>query len=107
MDGKVCAITGAAGGIGLAVALDLAARGAKLSLADIKSEDLEKAQKQIQESSPGAEVMVSVVDVRKRDQVDAWISKTMEKFGRLDGCVNSAGKDCPATEQPKPQETRC
>lgn len=92
MEGKVYTITGAAGGIGLDVALRLAAKGAELSLADVKVEELRKAEETITESYPGCKVIMEIVDVRKRDQVDAWIAKTMEIFGKIDGCVNSAGK---------------
>lgn len=91
MDGKVYTITGAAGGIGLSVALGLAARGASLSLADVKTEELQKAQENIAERYPGIKVISEIVDIRKRDQVDAWIAKTKETFGKIDGCVNSAG----------------
>lgn len=91
MDGKVYTITGAAGGIGLSVALGLAARGASVSLADVKAEELQKAQETIAARYPGSKVLTQIVDIRKRDQVDAWIALTKERFGRIDGCVNSAG----------------
>lgn len=92
MTGKVYTVTGAAGGIGLATAIMLASRGAAVSLADIKAEGLRDAEQQIAEKCAGSSVMISVVDITKRDQVDGWISRTREKFGRIDGCVNNAGK---------------
>ncbi|CAN8102649.1 unnamed protein product [Discula destructiva] len=91
MKGKVYTITGAAGGIGLSVALGLAAHGAILSLADVKAEELQKAAEAIKGHYPGSEVITEVVDIRKRDQVDAWIANTKAAFGKIDGCVNSAG----------------
>ncbi|KAJ4385513.1 hypothetical protein N0V93_009941 [Gnomoniopsis smithogilvyi] len=91
MEGKVYTVTGAAGGIGLDVALQLAARGASLSLADVKSEELQKAQESIIGNFPGCKAITEVVDVRKRDQVEAWIAKTIKTFDKIDGCVNSAG----------------
>jgi NAD(P)-dependent dehydrogenase (short-subunit alcohol dehydrogenase family) len=36
-------------------------------------------------------VLATTVDVRKDDQVNAWIAKTVEAFGKLDGAVNLAG----------------
>lgn len=92
MAGKVFTLTGAASGIGLATAIMLASRGAAVSLADIKAEGLKEAERQITKSYAGSSVMISVVDITKRNQVDEWISSTKERFGRIDGCVNSAGE---------------
>lgn len=89
--GKVYTVTGAAGGIGLDVAVHLATRGASLSLADVKSEELRKARDLITGNFPDCKVITETVDVRRRDQVDAWVAKTTETFGKIDGCVNSAG----------------
>lgn len=98
MDGKVYTITGAAGGIGLSVALGLAALGASVSLADIKAEELDKAQAAIVQRYPGSKKMrTHIVDIRKRDQVDAWIAATKQAFGKIDGCVNSAGMNSSIT----------
>lgn len=88
--GKVIAITGAASGIGLATAKLLASRGAKISIADVSREGLEKAQKDI-ESEYKTEVFAFPLDVRKYDQVLDWIEQTVKRFGRLDGAANLAG----------------
>ncbi|ETS84596.1 hypothetical protein PFICI_02621 [Pestalotiopsis fici W106-1] len=88
---KVIALTGAASGIGLATAHVLAGRGAKLSLADVQEEALQKAKAEIEQKHPGAEVITSALDVRKYEQVDSWIGATVERFGRLDGAANLAG----------------
>lgn len=103
MSGRVYAITGSAGGIGLAVAIGLVARGAAVALADIKAEELQKAQQTIKEAHPEASLTATVVDITKRVQVDEWILSTKEKFGKINGCVNSAGeKSCikPACSTP-------
>lgn len=94
MSGRAYAITGGAGGIGLAVAIGLASRGAALALADIKAEELQKAQKKIAETHPESSLAIAVVDITKRAQVDEWILSTKETFGRIDGCVNAAGEKC-------------
>lgn len=91
MSGRVYTITGSAGGIGLAVAIGLAARGAAVALADIKTKELEQARQTITEMNPKSQVTATVVDITKRAQVDEWVLSTKEKFGRIDGCVNSAG----------------
>ncbi|KAM5351014.1 hypothetical protein ACJ41O_003737 [Fusarium nematophilum] len=90
LSGKVIAVTGAASGIGLATAKLLASRGAKLSIADVSAEGLEQAQKDIQ-STYKTEVIAFPLDVRKYDQVENWISQTVENFGFLDGAANLAG----------------
>lgn len=95
MEGKVYTITGAAGGIGLDTALRLAAQGASLSLADINTEQLQKALESVTNTYPDCRVITETVDVRSRNQVDVWIAKTLEVFGKIDGCVNSAGKKSP------------
>ena len=92
MEGKVIAITGGASGIGLATAKILASRGAKISIADVSEENLEKARELIKEASPKSEeVLATKADVRNIGEIESWIKKTVEKFGKLDGGANLAG----------------
>lgn len=86
---KVIVITGAASGMGLETAKLLASKGAKVSLADVQEEALNEAVSKIK--SAGGTAMGNVVDVRNRHQVEAWISKTVSEFGKLDGAANLAG----------------
>lgn len=72
---KVIVITGAASGMGLETAKLLASKGAEVSLADVQGKALNEAAAEIQRS--GATVMVTVVDVRNRDQVESWIRSTV------------------------------
>jgi NAD(P)-dependent dehydrogenase (short-subunit alcohol dehydrogenase family) len=88
--GRVIAITGAGSGIALATAHLLASRGARLSLADLQKEALDKAKADI-EAKYGTEVLVFPLDVRNFDQVEAWIKDTVKHFGKLDGAANIAG----------------
>ncbi|KAK8116404.1 uncharacterized protein PG998_004685 [Apiospora kogelbergensis] len=93
LQGKVICITGAAQGIGKATAQYLAARGATLSLADLT---FEKGSAVVSgevgsDGLPGLQSMQMNVDVCDPETVKAWIEATVEKFGRLDGCVNNAG----------------
>jgi NAD(P)-dependent dehydrogenase (short-subunit alcohol dehydrogenase family) len=92
MEGKVIAITGGASGIALATAKILASRGAKISIADISEQNLEKAKESIKEASPKSEeVLTTKADVRNIGEIESWIKKTVEKFGKLDGAANLAG----------------
>jgi len=88
---KVIALTGAASGIGLATAHLLASRGALLSLADLQSEALERAKAAIIAAHPSAQVTTYALDVRDYAAVQAWISSTVQAYGRLDGAANLAG----------------
>jgi NAD(P)-dependent dehydrogenase (short-subunit alcohol dehydrogenase family) len=49
------------------------------------------AVKEINETEVEKVAMGAVVDIRDRSQVESWISKTVEQFGRLDGAANVAG----------------
>lgn len=90
LQGKVIALTGAGSGIGYATSLLLARQGAHLSLADVNPDALAEKVAEIEKVSTG-KVFSTVVDVRKDEQVNSWIAKTVETFGKLDGAVNLAG----------------
>jgi 3-oxoacyl-[acyl-carrier protein] reductase len=86
---KVCIVTGAAQGIGLATALKFAREGARLALWDLTQSGLDEAKRQCREA--GAEVEGWVVDVTNRTMVDGAAAATLERFGRIDVLVNNAG----------------
>ena len=90
MKGKVVAVTGAASGIGLATVVMLLSRGAKVAAADVQ-ENVHQAVKDAASSIDGAEVISSVVDVRKVDSVQQWVDEIVQKFGGIDGAANIAG----------------
>lgn len=93
---KVYAVTGLRG-IGLAVAQQLHAHGATLSLADISAEALNNAVATITSatSTTGSKthpkIKKTVVDIRSSTAVNDWITSTVAEFGRLDGAANMAG----------------
>ena len=91
--GKVYVVTGL-GGIGLAVARQLHAQGALLSLADLSQEVLSTAQRTIEDDS-GADttstIKTTVLDISNVSAVQEWIASTVSHFGRLDGAANMAG----------------
>jgi NADP-dependent 3-hydroxy acid dehydrogenase YdfG len=82
--GHLFAITGAASGIARATAERLAQNGALLSLADKDGEAVQQLAKTLTEN--GASAYWKKVDVRNRDEVEAWVSCTVKHFDRpLDG----------------------
>jgi len=89
-DGKVVAITGAASGIGRALALELAGRGALLALSDIDEPGV-AATAELARSGGAREVTASVVDVSDREAVERWAAETAAGFGRVNVIVNNAG----------------
>lgn len=94
MDGKVIAVTGAASGIGFALAKLLATRGAKVSMSDVSATALDKAKTSILETVPdsrSADVFTATCDVRNVSQIRDWLKQTVVTFGRLDGAANIAG----------------
>lgn len=92
MESKVIAITGAASGIGLALAKLLASRGCLLSLADIDKDALHAASTAVKSHSSTSQApFTSHVDVRDLTSVHAWIESTIAHYGRLDGAANIAG----------------
>ncbi len=86
---KVSVITGGAKGIGFAIAQKFAGEGSNIAICDIDEEGLNKAFHQLQQS--GREVLIGKVDVTKFDEVQTFIQKILDKFGRIDILINNAG----------------
>ncbi|MDB5279596.1 MAG: NAD(P)-dependent dehydrogenase, short-chain alcohol dehydrogenase family [Ferruginibacter sp.] len=87
---KTVIVTGAAGGIGLAIAKKFAAEGANLVLADINMDQLQTAGRQI--ASPNGVIpLLSQCDVSEEEQAVATVTNAMQHFGSLDVIINNAG----------------
>lgn len=89
MEGKVAFVTGAAGGIGRATALRLAAEGASLYLVDLAAEALEETVGLAEKE--GAQVVGARCDVSDEADVKQNVAACVERFGRLDTLCNVAG----------------
>jgi 3-oxoacyl-[acyl-carrier protein] reductase len=87
--GKVALVTGAAQGIGKAVALLLARNGADIVVSDINLEKAEETAKEIE--SIGQKTMAIKVNVANLKDVDQMVEAILEKFGKIDILVNNAG----------------
>ncbi len=86
---KVAIVTGAAQGLGWAIAKRLADDGACLAIADINWERAQEKAALLQRM--GQEAMAIKVDVSKANEVAHMVEQVLEKFGRIDILVNNAG----------------
>lgn len=86
--GLVVVITGAAGGIGLAIGERFAQEGAKVVLADIDGPRAEQAATQL--AARGLAVVGMAADVSKSDQVEALMTRTEQELGPVDVLINNA-----------------
>lgn len=96
--GKVAIVTGGGTGIGSGISRALAQAGAKVVIAQPNREAGEKAVRELSQS--GAEVMFVPADIRHREQVQAMVQDTIEKFGKIDILVNNAALTGPAVIAP-------
>ncbi len=97
-ENRVIALTGAGSGIGRALALNLAGKGAVLALADKDADGLAETRRLLGNRPASA----TVLDVTDTDALTAWVDGAAAEFGRLDGIINNAGlsvvapfADCP------------
>ncbi len=84
--GRVALITGAASGLGAAMAEALAENGCRLGLLDVDADGLKKMADHL-----GPSVQCYAADVRDRKAVDAAVSDLVARYGRLDIAVANAG----------------
>lgn len=90
--GRVALVTGAARGLGFAIASALRAAGAAIELSDVDAEAVNQAAARLA-ASPGASpgVYATRVDVAEAESVAAWVDDAWSRHARLDVLVNNAG----------------
>jgi NAD(P)-dependent dehydrogenase (short-subunit alcohol dehydrogenase family) len=89
LDGKSAIVTGAATGIGRATALAFARAGARLTLTDVRTEELERTAAEVR--GTGAAVATVTADLARPDDCAAVVEAALRAAGRLDVLFNNAG----------------
>ena len=89
LTGKIAVVTGAAQGIGQAIATSLAQEGADVVVADLNADRCEETVARVQQL--GRKAMAISVNVGDWDQVKAMIDRVLKEWERIDILVNNAG----------------
>ncbi|MCL5045010.1 MAG: glucose 1-dehydrogenase [Deltaproteobacteria bacterium] len=91
LKGKTALITGAARGIGRAIALRLAAEGANVAVGDINLEGAETTAREAAQS--GVKAIALKLDVTRAEEAAVAVARVQQELGALDILVNNAGWD--------------
>ncbi len=89
LEGKVAAVTGAATGIGRAIALALAAEGAWVAITDVNRKGAEQVAAEVQ--AAGGSAIALRLDVTKQQEIDDALQAILQQKGRIDVWCNNAG----------------
>jgi len=88
VSGKVIVVTGAGGGVGRALVLNLLSKGASVAAVDMNKERLDETAKL---ANNPQRISVHVCNITKKDEIAAVLKEVNEKFGQVDGLINNAG----------------
>ena len=89
---KNCLVTGAAGGLGREISIEMAKKGCNLFLTS-KEENLEELRSEIQSINNTISIEYQLTDLRITEQIDSLISNVRQKFSHIDILVNCAGEN--------------
>jgi 3-oxoacyl-[acyl-carrier protein] reductase len=89
LQGRIALVTGAAQGIGRAIALELAAAGATLALADMNEAKLAETAAEL--AAAGAAAAAFTMNVSSQESIEAGAKAILGKFGKVEILVNNAG----------------
>lgn len=89
--GRSVVITGGSRGLGLVMARELAAEGARLTIIARDEGELERASADILERHPDADVLTLVCDVRRRYEAERAVAQAIDRYGTIDVLINNAG----------------
>ena len=90
LNNKVCVVTGAASGIGYAIARRFLDDGAKVAIADLNADGANAAAADLTKTGKGEAIGIAM-DVTDEGQVNAGIQKVVDTWGRIDVLVSNAG----------------
>lgn len=89
LDGLTAVVTGAAQGLGLGIAEQLAVQGARVVMADLQAEKVDAAAVEL--AARGLKVCSAALDITDSEQVTSFFNDEAAKHGQLDILVNNAG----------------
>lgn len=91
--GRVAFVTGAAEGIGRAIARRILSEGGSVAVTDIRAETAERTVRELTDAATGGSAIGLACDVRDRASIDSAMHSAAREFGRLDVLVNNVGID--------------
>jgi dehydrogenase/reductase SDR family protein 4 len=91
LSGKIAMVTGASRGIGKAIALGFAEAGADVAVCSRKQQNIEPVAAEIE--GLGRKALAVAADVTKREDIDRFVSETLNKYGRIDILVNNVARN--------------
>lgn len=99
---KVAIVTGAASGLGQAIAVAYAKQGAKVVVADLPSADMSESEDLLKQAG-AKDYVLHELDITKKESINTIVSDVKEKYGRIDILANNAGinKQMPFEELPE------
>ncbi len=87
LQGRIALVTGAAQGIGRAIALELAAAGATLALADMNEAKLAETAAEL--AAAGSTAAAFTINVSSQESIEAGAKAILDKFGKVEILVNT------------------